>query len=110
MARPAKVGEKKGNVSVSVTRTQKLFIQRRARVLGFPSASQYLLSLHEAEQRLGLQTKADFNGQRWFVLSSADPAPEDITLEDAVQARIDDGNEIERVGHVISGARAKRIR
>ncbi len=90
MARPAKVGEKKENISVSVTPSQRQHVQRRARLLGFRGASNYLLALHEAEQRLGLVTKANFEGERWFLLSKGDPVPEDITLEKAIQARIDD--------------------
>src|SRR5687767_14461354 len=90
MARPAKVGEKKENVSVSVTRTQREYLQRRARLLGFPSASNYLLALHEAEQRLKLETKADFNGQRWWIDPRTRDIPEDKTLEQAIQQRIDD--------------------
>jgi hypothetical protein len=93
MARPKKVGEKKGNISVSVTPSQSGHVKRTALGHGFSSASEYLLALHEAEQRLGLHAKKNFNGQRWFVLSMSDPVPEDITLEQAVQARIDDAME-----------------
>jgi hypothetical protein len=90
VARPKKEGEKKRNISVSATATEKFSVERRANLLGFRNPANYLLALHEAEQRLGLHVKMNFNGQRWFVYRAADPVPEDITLEDAIHALVDD--------------------
>ncbi len=90
MPRPKKQGEKKGNISVSVTPHEKDSVQRTARKLGFSNPARYFLALHEAAHRLELHAKSNFNGERWFVLSQSDAVPEDITVEQAITALVED--------------------